>query len=409
MDLKFAVRMLLKDRWFTFVAVLALGLGIGVNSTVFTFVNAVLLRGLPFQNAHEIMHLNSRHTADRDDIGVSLPDYRDWQSQTTTFASLAAYQQMTMNVSDSGHPPERTNGVRVTANTFGILGERPVLGRDFRPGEDRAGAEPVALLGYGLWKSRYGQDPAVIGRSIRVNEIATVIIGVMPEGNRFPNNADMWQAIVPDAAIERRDARDFNLFGRLRPGVSLKQAQTEMTGIARRLEQQYPDTNKSIDAVVMTFNDRFNGGPVRIVFLALMGAVGFVLLIACANVANLLLVRATARKREIAIRAAMGAARGRIVRQLLTENVLLSLVGGALGLGLGMAGIRALLAVNPGNIPRIGQDGSAVTADWRVVAFTVVVSLLTGVVFGLFPALEASRADLNLTLKESSSRSGSGF
>src|SRR3954470_13514647 len=171
MDLKFALRMLVKDKWFTFVAVLALGLGIGVNNTVFTFVNAVLLRGLPFENAHEIMHLNARNTAEGNDSGVSLPDYRDWQSQTKTFASLAAAQGMAMNGSDSGRPPERTSGVRVTVNTFGILGERPVLGRDFQPGDDRPGSEPVALLGYGLWKTRYGKDPSVIGRIIRVNEV----------------------------------------------------------------------------------------------------------------------------------------------------------------------------------------------------------------------------------------------
>ncbi|MEO8076139.1 MAG: ABC transporter permease, partial [Acidobacteriota bacterium] len=275
--------------------------------------------------------------------------------------------------------------------------ERPVLGRDFRPGEDRAGAEPVALLGYGLWKSRYGQDPAVIGRTIRVNEIATVIIGVMPEGNRFPNNADMWQAIVPDAAIERRDTRDFNLFGRLRPGVSLKQAQTELTGIARRLEQQYPDTNKSIDAVVMTFNDRFNGGPVRIVFLALMGAVGFVLLIACANVANLLLARSAHRSREMAVRIALGASRARIIRQLLVESILLSFLGGGFGLALSLVGVRLFDRA----VADVGKPyWIQFTMDTTVFAFLVAVCAATGIVFGLAPALHVSRTNLNDILKE---------
>src|SRR5215210_6476136 len=180
-DLTFAIRVLLKDRWFTAVAVVALGLGIGVNNTVFTFVNAVLLRGLPFANSRDIMHLNSR-TAEGNDRGVSYPDYQDWRSQTKTFSSLAAFQGSTMNVSDSGHPPERTQGVRVTANTFGLLGERPILGRDFRDTEDKQGAEPVVLLGHGIWKTRYGSDPGVIGRTIKVNEIPCVVIGVMAEG-----------------------------------------------------------------------------------------------------------------------------------------------------------------------------------------------------------------------------------
>jgi putative ABC transport system permease protein len=397
MDFKFALRMLVKDPWFTFVAVLALALGIGVNNTVFTFVNAVLVRGLPFENGHEIMHLNARNTVEGNDMAVSLPDYRDWRAQTKTFASLAAYQTMTMNVSDAGHPPERTNGVRVTANAFGILGERPVIGRDFQPGEDRAGAQPVVILGYGLWKSRYGKDPAVIGRTIRVNEVANVIIGVMPEGNRFPNNADMWQALVPDPDQERREARRVDLFGRLAPGATLKQAQTEMSGIAKRLEQQYPDSNKAVDARVMTFNDRFNGGPIRAVFLALMGAVGFVLLIACANVANLLLARSAHRSREMAVRIALGASRARIIRQLLVESVLLSFLGGILGLALSLVGVRLFDRA----VADVGKPyWIHFTMDTTVFAFLVAVCFATGIIFGLAPALHVSKTNLNDILKE---------
>src|SRR5262245_19496626 len=269
MHLKYAFRMLVKDPWFTLVAVLALALGIGVNSTVFTFVNAVLLRGLPFPNADQIVHLNARNTTEGNSQGVSYPDFQDWRANTRTFASLAAYTQVTMNISDSGHPPERASGVKVSANAFSIIGERPIQGRDFANGEDQKGAEPVAIIGYGLWKTRYGSDPSVIGKTIRINDVSTTVIGVMADGMKFPTNTDVWIPLVPDAEMERRDSRPFNLFGRLASGVTLKQAQTELTGICKNLERQYPDTNKSIDAEIMTFNQRFNGGPIRIVFLAL--------------------------------------------------------------------------------------------------------------------------------------------
>jgi putative ABC transport system permease protein len=397
MNLRYAFRMLVKDPWFTGVAVLALGLGIGVNSTVFTFVNAVLLRGLPFANADQIVHINSRNTAEGNGLGVSYADYQDWRSQAKSFASLAGYQPITMNISDSGHPPERASGVRVTANAFGIIGERPIRGRDFREGDDRKGAEPVALLGHGLWKTRYGSDPNVIGRSIKINEIPTTVIGVMAEGMKFPNNADLWVTLVPDAEMERRDARRLNLFGRLASGVTLKQAQTELTGIAKALEQQYPDTNKAIDAQVMTFNDRFNGGPIRAVFLALMGAVGFVLLIACANVANLLLSRSARRSREIAVRIALGASRGRVIRQLLVESTLLACLGGVLGLLLSLVGIRLFDMA----VADVGKPyWIRFTMDATVFGFLVAVCFATGLIFGIVPALQVSKTNLNEILKE---------
>ena len=397
MNLKYAFRMLIKDPWFTSVAVLALGLGIGVNSTVFTFVNAVLLRGLPFANADQIVHINSRNTAEGNDLGVSYSDYQDWRAQTRSFASLAGYQPMTMNISDSGHPPERASGVRVTANAFGVIGERPVRGRDFRDGEDHKSAEPVVLLGHGLWKTRYGSDPTIIGRSIKINEVPTTVIGVMAEGMKFPNNADLWVPLAPDAEMERRDVRRMNLFGRLGPGVRIKQAQTELTSIAKALEQQYPDTNKAIDARVMTFNDRFNGGPIRAVFLALMGAVGFVLLIACANVANLLLSRSARRSREIAVRVALGASRGRVIRQLLVESTLLACLGGVLGLLLSLVGIRLFDMA----VADVGKPyWIRFTMDATVFGFLVAVCLATGLIFGIVPALQVSKTNLNEILKE---------
>jgi hypothetical protein len=238
MHLKYAFRMLIKDPWFTLVAVVALALGIGVNSTVFTFVNAVLLRGLPFPNSDQIVHLNSRNTAEGNSQGVSYPDFQDWRT-ARSFSSLAAYQQVALNISDSGHPPERASGVKVSTNAFSIIGETPIRGRDFKDGEDRQGAEPVAIIGYGLWKTRYGGDPTVIGRSIRINDVPTTIIGVMAEGMKFPTNTDAWIPLVPDADLERRDARRVNLFGRLAAGVTLKQAQTELTGINKNLERRH--------------------------------------------------------------------------------------------------------------------------------------------------------------------------
>ena len=394
----YAVRMLIKDPWFTFVAVLALGLGIGVNSTVFTFVNAVLLRGLPFANPDQIVHLSSRQTIAGDDLGVSYPDYQDWRAQSKSFSSLAAYQGIPANVSDSGHPPERANAVRVTANAFEIIGERAVLGRTFQDTDVREEAEPVVLLGYAIWKTRYGSDPSVIGRSMKINDVATTVVGVMAEGMRFPTNTDLWIPLVPDAEMARRDVRRLNLFGRLAPGVRLKQAQAELTSVTNALEQEYPATNKAIGARIMTFNDRFNGGQIRVVFLALMGAVGFVLLIACANVANLLLSRSAKRSREIAVRIALGASRARVVRQLLLESTLLAFLGGALGLLLSLVGIRLFDAAVAG----VGKPyWIKFTLDGTVFAFLVAVCLVTGLLFGIVPALQVSKTNLNDILKES--------
>ena len=398
MHFKYAFRMLVKDPWFTLVAVVALALGIGVNSTVFTFVNAVLLRGLPFPNADQIVHLNSRNTTEGNSQGVSYPDFQDWRANARTFSSLAAYTQQTMNISDSGHPPERASGVKVSTNAFSIIGERPIQGRDFTDGEDQKGAEPVAIIGYGLWKTRYGSDPNVIGKTIKINDVATTVIGVMAEGMKFPTNTDVWIPLVPDAETERRDSRPFNLFGRLASGVTLKQAQTELTGICKNLERQYPDTNKSIDAEVMTFNQRFNGGPIRIVFLALMGAVGFVLLIACANVANLLLSRSARRSREIAVRIALGASRGRVIRQLLVESTMLAFVGGVLGWIMSLVGVRLFdMAVQDVGKPYWIKF----TMDTTVFAFLVAVCFATGIIFGIVPALQVSKTNLNDILKES--------
>jgi predicted permease len=397
-DLRFAVRMLVKDRWYTLVAVVALGLGIGVNTTVFTFVNAVLIRGLPYDDSDRIMVVTTRNMTQPNPGLASYQDLEDWRAQAKSFAGLACFQQTSFNVTDSGHPPERTAAARVCANAFSLLGQPMHLGRDFLPHEDKKGAEPVVIVGYGLWKSRYGGDPGVLGRAVNINGVPATIVGVMPEGVRFPSNADMWQPLVPDQNSARRDSRNMTVFARLAPGVSTAQAQAEMSGMAKQLAQQFPDTNKNIDAVVLTFNQRFNGGPIKVMFLALLGAVGFVLLIACANVANLQLARSAQRAREVAVRIALGASRARVVRQLLVESTLLACIGGLLGLALSTVGVRLFdAAVEGAGKPYWIQ----VTFDPTVFGHLAVICLATGVLFGLAPALQVSKTNVNEILKES--------
>ena len=239
--------MLVKDKWFTLVAATALGLGIGVNTTVFSLVNAVLIRGLPFPRSEEIVYLATRNTtrgAD-DSSPASWREFEDWRAKSRSYAAIAAFRQQQFNLSDPDHPAERASGAGVTANLFGLLGQTPVLGRDFAPGEDAAGAAPVVIIGHSIWKNRYDSDPAVIGRTLKLNEAACTIIGVMPPGMRFPTNADLWRPLTPPAA-DARQARNINVFGRLAPGVSWNQAASEMTAISKELEAAYPDTNKDM-------------------------------------------------------------------------------------------------------------------------------------------------------------------
>ena len=404
-DVQFACRLLIKDKWFTLVAVVALALGIGVNATVFTFVNAVLIRGLPFDEPDRILALGSEDIVRKRNIGVSYLDFKDWRDATKTFAGLGAYTGNTMNVSDEGRAPERYSGTYISANGFKLMGQSLLLGRDFLPEEDRPGTGAVVILGNGVWKNRYGSDATIVGRTIRVNDTPSVVVGVMPDGFKFPQNADLWQPLgaIIDLDKQLRNSRGLEVFGRLAPAASQEQAQAEMINIGQRLAHDYPDTNKDVQPKVQTFNERMNGGPIRAVFLSLMGAVAFVLLIACANVANLLLARSAARSREISVRVSLGASRGRIVRQLLIESFILAIGSGILGLVLANFGIKAFDAATQD----VGKPyWIQFTMDGSVIAFFMAICLGTAIVFGLAPALHVSKTDVNEVLKEGG-RSGS--
>jgi putative ABC transport system permease protein len=403
-DIRFAVRLLVKDRWFTAVATLALALGIGANATVFTFVNAVLIRGLPINDPDRVMVVGTRDGRNRD-RGMSYPDFEDYRKATRAFSGLSADSGQTMNVSEEGRAPERFQGPYISANAFKLIGQLPLLGRDFLPEDDRPGAAAVVILGNGVWKNRYGSDPSVLGRTVKINDVPAVVIGVMPEGFKFPQNADLWLPLaqMPRLTEQKRDNRNLEVFGRMADGVTRPQAQSELNTIAAKLRTDYPATNKDVTASVMTFSEQANGGPIRVVFLSLMGAVAFVLLIACANVANLLLARSAKRAREMSVRISLGATRWRIVRQLLVESVLLSIVSGLFGLGLASIGVRLFDAATQD----VGKPyWIQFTMDAQVVGFFAAVCLGTGIVFGLAPALHVSKTDLNEVLKEGG-RSGS--
>ena len=396
-DLRFALHLIVKERWYSAVAVVTLALGIGMNATVFTLVNAVLFKGLPFKDSHNLYMISSLRQSGRGG-GVSFADLQDWRAQTKTFEGLGGFAPDGMNLSDDRTAPQQVRSARVTANTFALLGQPPVLGRDFATGDDHKGAENIAILSYRLWNSRYGGDRGILGRSVRLDGRPTTIIGVMPDGMLFPSDTEVWTPAVPTAEEESRGSRSLDVFGRLRRDSTRAAAQTEFSGIAGRLAAAYPDTNKDFAiAEVQTFSERFNGGPIRVVFLAMMGAVAFVLLIACANVANLLLSRSVHRSREIAVRIALGATRWRVVRQLLVESLLLGFLGGVLGLALAVVGVRLFDRA----VANTGKPYWIVfTFDPIVFGFLALVCVLTGVLFGLAPALQVTRTNVHDVLKE---------
>ncbi len=406
-DLRFGLRVLLKSRAFTAVVVITMALGIGVNTAIFTIVNSVLFKGMPFDNPGEIAFISARATGGFNPNvgGTSYPDFIDFGEQSRSFKGLGAFNNLQADLSDGDAAAERVGGARLSANTFSLLGTQPLIGRDFTAADEQRGADPVALLSYGLWQTRYAGDADILGRTIRINLSDYTVIGVMRPGEGFPQDTRLWIPFIPDAAAERRDARQLVVFGRLGDDVSFERAGVELSGIARSLAEAYPETNKDIEASVAPYTDRGTTGPIRVILYSLLGAVCFVLLIACANVANLLLSRAIRRTRETSIRTAMGASRWRVVRQLLVESVMLSLVGGALGLGVGLLGVRWIdVATQPTGRP-YWLDFSM---DYRVFAYFAAVSVFTGILFGLAPALQISKSNVNENLKEGGRSGGSG-
>jgi putative ABC transport system permease protein len=386
-DLRIAARLLVKDRRFTLPALLALALGIGMNGTMFTIVNA-MIRGLPTEGADRIMSIHARDAVGRwRGLGLSYRDFRDFQAATQTFTGLAAFSQSPMTLGDDGRAAETASAAFVSENTFRLLGERPVLGRDFVPDDDQPGAPSVVILGGRLWTTRYNADPSIVGRRVRVNGVPSTVVGVMPADFRFPVVNDMWQTLaqLPGVTTQTRDVRQIQVVGRLADWSTLPQAQAEIESIAVRLSSEYPETNRNTGAIVVPFPGHFAPSPILI---ALMSAVGLVLLLACINVANLLLVRSMGRSRELAMRTALGATRWRIVRQLLVESGLLAFAAGTLGFGFGFAGLWLFAsAVADIAFPYYIQW----TIDGRVGVFMAVVCLATALVTGLLPAVHASK------------------
>lgn len=396
-DLRFAARLIVKDRWFSAAAVAAIALGIGANTVGFTIINAAFVRGFSFDQADRLYAISWRHPAGRR-TPASAADLNDWRQQSRAFAGIAGYSFDTLNLSDDVAAPEQANGSRVTANHFAVLRQPPLMGRDFGPDDERRGADGVVILGYDLWKNRYAKAPDVLGRTVRINGHAATVIGVMPDRMKFPENSELWIPLVPtDEQLDRR-VRSVAAFGRLADGVSPDAARAELAGLAERIRSANPDYARQVAGIrVETFLDRFLGGAVRPMFITVMGAVVFVLLIACANVASLLLSRSLHRSREIAVRYSMGATRARVVRQLLVESIALSTIGGVFGLGLAWVGVGAFDAA-----VRLSQPPYwlVFTMDQRVLAYVAGICVTTGILFGLAPALHVSRHNQVAALKD---------
>jgi putative ABC transport system permease protein len=402
-DIRYGFRMLLKHKGFTAVAVLALALGIGANTAIFSLVNGVLLRPLPFPGAERIIYIEGKNpAAGITDSNISYLDFTDWSQQTDLFASTAAYWTGNANLGADGAEPERVPRAGVTTGFFSVLRAQPILGRTFVPEDDKPGTITAAIISHGLWKRRFGSDPDIVGKQIQISSRPLTVIGVMPPGFEYPEQTQVWVTSAVNLSEEPRDNRAWSAIARLNPGIDVKQAQTRLSAINARLDKQFHETNKGWDVFVSTIHERLVR-EVKPSLLALLGAVGFVLLIACANVANLLLARSAARQKEIAIRAAMGASRTRVLRQMLTESALLSAIGGLAGLLLSIWLTDLLMSMLPEGAPRLEQIG----IDYRVLTFALGVSALTGILFGIVPALQASKLDVTSALKEGG-RSGEG-
>src|ERR1700678_3575245 len=396
-DARYACRVLLKSSSFTVMAIVTLALGIGATTALFSVINGVLLNPLPYRHPEQLVALYG-DTPGFDRAPIAYLNFLDWQQDTHSFSSISIYHNEDYNLTGSGEA-ERVSGYMISADFFNTLGITPVLGGTFRPEDDRLGAAPVVMISAAFWKRKFGASPDIAGKPITLNGTVYTIVGVIPSSFTFYGQfRDVYTPIGQWNDPSFRDRRvvfSSGMVGRLRPGITLTQAQADIENIAQNLAMAYPQANKGVNARLVPMKEDITGS-VQPFLIALLCAVGFLLLIACANVANLVLARSISRSREFAVRAALGASQMRVIRQLLTESVLLAGLGGALGLVVALLGTKALLRMLPGTLPRAGE----VSLDSRVLFFTLVISLFAGIAFGLAPALKASRPNLQSTLKE---------
>ncbi|HEX6649111.1 MAG TPA: ABC transporter permease, partial [Pyrinomonadaceae bacterium] len=396
-DIRYGARMLLKNPGVTIIVIIALALGIGANTAIFSVVNTVLLRPLPYDESERLVFLNEKSPV-LDEMSVSYPNFIDWRNLNQSFEKIGVYNRGSYNLTGAGEAERITTG-QVSADLFSVLRVNALHGRVFTNDEDKPGGTPVVVLSYALWQRRFGGQTSILNQPITLNGKSYTVIGIMPEKYLYPSRVEMWVPVgqLSDQPNWQMRGNHPGLFGvaRLKPGVTFAQAQADLDNIAANLAKQYPDSNTATSVRMRPLLEIFVS-DIRRALWVIFGAVGFVLLIACANIANLLLARATARKKEMAIRAAVGASRWRIARQLLTESILLSVIGGSIGLVLARWGVDLIMYVSPTAIPRSREIG----LDWTVLAFTVFISFLTGILFGLLPALQAGEVDVNETLKE---------
>ncbi len=395
-DLRYAIRTLLKKPGFCAIAVLTLALGIGANTAIFSVINAVVLKPLPYGEPQRIAQVWEYDKRQGPAQGTISPhNFNDWRNQSKLFEHLAAYRYVNFTLTD-GHQPESLRGVMASSSLLAVLGTKPLLGRDFLPEEDAPGKNRVVILSEGFWQRHFAGNREVLGQPVQLNGESYTIIGVMPKGFEFPAAVELWSPLGLDLPRIERGNRYLFTIGRLRPDTSLSAAQTEMDAIAASLAEQYPNSNSNSGVYLVSLHEQVVNQAVKTSLFVLLGAVGLVLLIACANVTNLLLVRATARRKEIAIRLSIGASRWQLIRQFLTEGLVLSIIGGGLGLLLAWWGVDLILAVVPNSLPRVGE----IDVDSHVLVFTLLASLIAGTLSALVPAFYGTKLDLNHTLKE---------
>jgi putative ABC transport system permease protein len=393
-DLRHAIRSLRRSPGFTLTAIATLAIGIGVNATVFTVTNTVLFKGFPLVDRNDrILYISAGRGS------VSYPDFEDWRAQARSFEDLAVVADLPVSLGDNNGPTESYNATRVSASAFKLVGQGPTIGRDFAPSDEIPGAAPVAILSYGFWERRYGKDPGILGHTVRMNGAPTTVIGVMPNGFTFPQRQDLWVPLVRTPDAQRREARDlWFAFGRIAKGATIKIARAEMETIGRRLASAYPLTNRGFPPAVENFTEFFIGPSATLIYGSMWGAVGLVLLIACANLANLTLARAMGRSREVSVRLALGAGRWRIARQFFLESLMLSGLGGILGWWIAKAGVRIYeLVASP---PSYFDHVMDYAMDYRVLGYFIALTIGTGLLFGLAPAISLSKLDVSGTLKD---------